>query len=371
MPQTTTDAFIDFAYKHYLAAVDRSSFGEVSDELYADALYIAMHHALFKSDIATVRFYMMVRARNQEQSTLHFVAVCKTVDKLFQDPLTNRLSRLISHHGAPMRILREVVMSEPGSAGATLIANRPALLARARAIAEQQYQLVHQRLAKGVVRAIVFIFITKVLIGLSIEVPYDMVHLGSIAVLPLVINLLFPALYMATARWSLTKPGPQNTELIVTDIDRMLYQTGRQNLEYRVKRRVESRSLRTAFNVVYVLTFLISFGLVVYVLKLLQFSIVHSVIFFIFFSAVSFLRFRLIQSARELEIVDHRQSLFSTLADFFYTPFIRLGMWLSDKYKKVNIITLLLDFAIELPLKSSLRLLRQWAGFMRDKREEM
>lgn len=369
LPHQTTDAFVDFAYKHFLGAIDRQSFPEVSDEAFEGALYCAVHRTLLKSDIATIRFYMMAKNSQKDQTTLGFVALCKTVDELFQSPLTNRLSRLIDRHGAPMRILREVITSETHPAHA--VNSRSTLLAKVRAITDEQYEQVHRKLVKGVIRAIIFIFITKMVVGLAIEVPYDLVTLGHIAMLPLLVNLFFPALYMATAGWSIGKPSQQNTEAIIGQLDRILYQSDRPPVHYRVERRVTSTGLRNSFNVVYALTFFISFGLAVWALHALEFTPVHAVIFFIFFSAVSFLRFRLIQSARELELVDHRQSLIATISDFFYTPFVRLGMWLSDQYKQINVISVLLDFAIELPLKSSLRLLRQWVGFMRDKREEM
>jgi hypothetical protein len=369
-PHHIIDAFIDFTFKHYLSSIDKTQFAAASDEQFSDALFIAVHRALFKSDIASVRFAVLVRRQNaQAEPTGQFVAVCKAVDTLFQGPLTNKLARLVSRNGAPLRILREVILTD--AAPVETLANRPNLLNKIRAVAEYQYQVAHSRLVKGIVRAIIFIVITKVLIGVSAEVPYDLITVGSVAALPLAINLLFPALYMATASWSIKKPGPENTEAIVQQVDRVLYQTDKPPLLYRVHRRVASIGLHTVFNAVYALTFLISFGVAVYVLTRLHFTIVQSAVFFVFFSAVSFLRFRLIQSAHELDFVDHKQSLLAAIADFFYTPFVRLGMWLSDKYKKVNVITILLDFAIELPLKSSLRLLREWVGFMRDKREEI
>ncbi len=369
VPHPKIDAFIDFAYKHYLYAIDRKYFPDVADEAFENALYCAVHRILIKSDIATIRFYMMAKTNQQDNTTLNFVALCKTVDKLFQSPLTNKLSRLIDRHGAPLRILREVTTAEVYPAH--LIDNRSSLLAKVRAVAEDQYELVHRKLVKGVIRAIIFIFITKMLIGLAVEIPYDLMIIGTIAWLPLLINLFFPVLYMATAGWSIGKPAPQNTEAIAGYIDRILYQSEKPPLQYKIERRVTSSNLRSSFNIVYALTFVISFGLVMWILQQLKFSVVHIIIFFIFFSAVSFLRFRLIQTARELELMDNRQSLISAIGDFFYTPFIRLGMWLSDQYKQINVISVLLDYAIELPLKSSLRLLRQWVSFMRDKREEI
>ena len=57
------------------------------------------------------------------------------------------------------------------------------------------------------------------------------------------------------------------------------------------------------------------------------------------------------------------------IADFFYTPFIKLGEWLSARYRKINVLTTILDLLIEMPLKTTLRILQEWVRFMRDKRE--
>ncbi|MGD8374352.1 MAG: hypothetical protein PVI21_05870 [Candidatus Woesebacteria bacterium] len=373
-PHRAVDGFIDFAYQHYLNAIDRHPYGNLTDEEFENSVYCAVQRVLFKSDIATVRYGMMARLSEKDKTTVNFVAICAKTDELFQGSDTNRLVRLVGRNGAPFRVLQEAVIpseAKTGTHAANSLATRDSFLAKVRGTTEKLYDQTHSRLVKGVIRAITFIFITKMAIGLAIEVPYDILMIGGIAILPLVVNLMFPPLYMATAIWGISKPGKHNTEEILSRIDRIVYQTDKPSLRYSQKQRVDSRGLRTVFNVVYGLAFIISFGLAVLVLRELEFTIVHGLVFFVFFSAVSFLRFRLIQSARELEVVDHRQSLASTIADFFYTPFIRLGMWLSDQYKQVNIISVLLDFAIEMPLKTTLRLIRQWAGFMRDKREEL
>jgi hypothetical protein len=92
-------------------------------------------------------------------------------------------------------------------------------------------------------------------------------------------------------------------------------------------------------------------------------------VFFLFFSAVSYFRFRLIQQSRELDVNDRRESIFDIIGDFFYTPFIKLGEWLSARYRRLNVITTILDLLIEMPLKTTLRILQEWVRFMRDKRE--
>ena len=74
---------------------------------------------------------------------------------------------------------------------------------------------------------------------------------------------------------------------------------------------------------------------------------------------------------REVELLTKQQSILSILRDFFYLPFIAVGQWISSKYSRMNIIAFTLDMAIELPLKTILRLIRQWTRFLNEKHEEM
>jgi hypothetical protein len=108
-----------------------------------------------------------------------------------------------------------------------------------------------------------------------------------------------------------------------------------------------------------------------YILSLLHFSVLQGIIFFIFLSTVSFLGFRLVYMIRELQLVNEQPGILGTLRDFFYLPFIIVGQWVSRKYAKLNVITYLLDIAIELPLKTFLRLLRQWTQFLNEKHDEL
>ena len=161
------------------------------------------------------------------------------------------------------------------------------------------------------------------------------------------------------------------TTVISSWIERILYPTSEGPVHYRLKSRVTSSGLRRAFAVVYVLGFVGSLALVAWALYRLGFNAVNGVIFVIFFSAVSFLGFRLRQTARELAMIDERPNLLRTVTDFLSTPFVRFGHWLSDRYSRINLVTRLLDVAIEMPFKTTLRLIQQWVGYMRDKQEEI
>ena len=74
---------------------------------------------------------------------------------------------------------------------------------------------------------------------------------------------------------------------------------------------------------------------------------------------------------RELEIVRSQTNGVTMLRDFIYLPFVVIGQWMSDKYSKLNIVTMILDVIIEMPLKTILRLLRQWNAFIDERKDDL
>ncbi|MDB5178827.1 MAG: hypothetical protein JWN01_770 [Patescibacteria group bacterium] len=371
-PNPRNTAAMRFAYEHYLGAVDRGAAGQAQsgDQRYQTALYCAVQRAIFKSDLATTRSHCVATTLPDlmHQPVEHFIELNQLIDELYQAPVTNRLFRLVSRYGAPMRIITRLTLASD-SLG-TILNNRDETLSRIRALCAQQYIEVQQGLKGRIIKSIMFIFITKTLIGVSLEVPYDLTVHGAIAWTPLLLNITFPVLYMTTIGARIATPGRQNTEVIASYADRIFYNTGTP-VTYKPKRRVSSKTLNRTFNIVYTIGFLGSLALLIWILHSLHFNIVNGAIFFVFFSAVSFLGFRLRQSAHELQMLDEHHSLVQTLIDFLSTPFVRVGHWISDKYAKANIVTTLLDLAIEMPLKTSLRLVRHWIGFLRDKQDEL
>jgi len=61
----------------------------------------------------------------------------------------------------------------------------------------------------------------------------------------------------------------------------------------------------------------------------------------------------------------------STLRDFFYTPFIFVGKKISYRFNKLNFVAQILDIIIDLPLKTTVRLIRQWNIFLNNKKDEL
>lgn len=366
-PHAQLDAIAYVGYTHYSRLLPKKILAANSAEeaQYESCLYIAVHQSLFKSDVASIR-YDLTRMYHQTPHDLPaFIAFNRNLTTLYTSELTQKLKRTISKYGAPLRILKSLSDTHPNLP--EILHDRTEFLALYERQVSKEYNDLSKRLQKGLAKSIAFIFITKVIIGIGIEVPYDLIVVGSVSLLPLSINLLFPPLYMASLEVGLRTPSRNNANALKDYIDRALYSETTTQTVLKVSTKTASGFAKLLYGV----AFFIPFAVTVYILSLLHFNIVQGIIFFAFLSTASFLGFRLARMIRDLEIVTEQQSFVITLRDFFYLPFILVGQWISRKYAKVNAIAFILDMTIELPLKTILRLLRQWSRFLSEKHDEI
>jgi hypothetical protein len=367
-PHRHLNALATFAYNYYLSALPREQFIQQPGdaERYEFCLYLAVSKALLKSDIALVRHDLLLLYSQDPNNVQAFVAFNQQVDAQYVSVLTETIQRSVSKYGAPIRILK--TMSEDYPALSSMLNNSDQFLATYEKTVDKEYKNLGKRLNKGIIKSIVFIFITKIIIGVGVEVPYDLLFVGSVAILPLAVNLMVPPLYMAGLKLGLKPPSQTNASALRTFIAGVLYPSEANPAPVLT---VKTKTASALAKSLYVLLFFIPFVITLYLLTLLHFNVAQAVIFFIFLSTASFLGFRLSSMIRELELITKQQGLLSALRDFFYLPFIVVGQWLSKKYARVNVVAFVLDMAIEMPLKTMLKLVRQWTRFLNEKRDEI
>lgn len=360
------EAFVQFAFDHLKQTTDFTAFfGGVSPADAEPALYVAVHRALVKSDHAIVRAALL---RRYNQSPKDFAAYCSVnaeINRLFESETTEKLTRYVDRQGAPLRIL--VRMLESGTNVAELLPRKTRFLSAYEEQVNAEYKSINKRINRGIVKSVIFLIITKFLVGLAIEVPYDYVVHGGIIWESLLINLLFPPVYMVLLRATLTTPSQANTTRLVSQAEEMFYGAASRQIS-----KVSRTTFGAAYNIIYAIIFLTVFvGVSWLLMTYFSFAIPHLIVFFIFLSGASFLGFRLSRMIREVEAVDSGENSVTVVRDFFYMPFVVVGRWISEKYAQVNFVSMILDMVIELPLKSLLRMIRQWSSFISSKKDEL
>jgi hypothetical protein len=359
-------AFTQFAHSYFSSTIDYEKvFGTLPPSVDI-SLYVAVHRALLKSDDAALRLGLLRRFGQTPNQVASYIDINRQIDGILNSPTSEKLFRMVDKRGAPLRVLRHMIDESPDIA--MLLPNREQMLLAYEKQVGSDYSSVHQRVNNGIIKSVAFLVITKFLIGIAIEVPYDYFMFDMILWLPLIINLFFPPIYMVLLRATMMLPGSANTTRLIKQIDSTLYAA--EQPKQLMKR--SSQEFGTGYNVVYGVLFVGVFGGVAALLwRVFGFDVMHLLIFFVFLSAASFLGFRLSRMIRELESIETYQNGITLVRDFLYMPFVVVGRFLSDKYSKINIVALALDMLIELPLKTILRLIRQWAAFISAKKDQL
>jgi hypothetical protein len=356
--------FSQFAYDHFLESINATKIFGNPVAHYEVALFVAVQKALLKSDQASIRASLLRRYR-QSPTSEGYKATNAMIDTVLKAATTEKLFRVVDRRGAPFRVLWRLIDEHEDFT--RLINNREQLLSAYETQINKEYERIDRRINRGIIKSVIFLIITKFLIGIAIEVPYDYLLHGEIVWMPLAINLLFPPVYMILLRFTLTQPSTANTQALIDTVDELLY--GKQETVVLSKR--AAKGFGTAFNVFYSLLFLVIFATATWGLYALGFSILHMLIFFVFLSTASFLGFRLSRQIRELEVVQGQQDGVTMIRDFLYIPFVVVGRWMSEKYSRINIVAMVLDMVIELPLKTVLYLMRQWGAFINSKKDDL
>jgi hypothetical protein len=102
----------------------------------------------------------------------------------------------------------------------------------------------------------------------------------------------------------------------------------------------------------------------------LNFNYVSQIFFIFFFAIVCFLSYRINQAA-SLYTVKDKPKLYTPFVDFFFMPVARVGRYLAEGVRSINIFIFLLDMLIEMPFKGLVSFFEKWFYFLHSKREDL
>jgi hypothetical protein len=236
---------------------------------------------------------------------------------------------------------------------------------------EKRYKSISVRVRTAIIRSVIFILFTKVAFAFFVEGTYERIMYGHIVWESIIINTGIPPLLMIIVSLFIRTPGQDNSERIFTYISRLLHDEdpvlGNKLL---ITKPQHDRGFSIAFNILWLLAFIISFGAIIYVLTRLHFNIISEIIFIFFLAIVSFLSYRIALLANVYR-VGEKQGLGTLLVDFLFMPVIRVGSTLTQTVRQINIFLMLFDFFIEAPFKFLFAFFDQWFYFLHGKTEEL
>ncbi len=294
------------------------------------------------------------------------------IDNGLNHPLKKQLDKITKTYALYYNVLSETIEADPLKIYGEIQKGEKGFLGVIKKVCNAKYAKAKAKLWRSAVRSIIYIFLTKSVFVLAIEIPAIHFFNEPLNPVSLGINIIFPAVLLFFIVLTTSTPGEKNTEKIIGGIKEITL-TGEDKKQPIILRKPKKRGFFTAsiFNIVYTAAFFVSMYAVISALSLINFNWVSITIFLFFLAFVSFFSIVTTKGVKDLIIVEKGESFLSFLVDLFYLPIIMVGRWLSNNMSKVNIFVFIFDFIIEAPFKILVNIFEDWTKYVRERRENM
>ena len=193
-------------------------------------LFIAVNRSLIKSDKEMLEYFIL-KLWYPEWKDDYKLFLPRFIDDVFiirdelnrqiNHKLANRLLKFCRRYAMMIIILKEVIYQDFKKAQ-DLINDEHLLESKIREVCQHKYAETKKRLRTQIWRAIIYVFLTKMLLALVVEVPFDYYILQSFNWLAIMVNITFPPLLMIAIALTIRAPGQKNTKAMIKGIKDIL-----------------------------------------------------------------------------------------------------------------------------------------------------
>ncbi len=346
-----------------------------------DAYFLAALEKSFrKSDQPYQRYHLFVTfykpihtytERELEVFITKAPAIFKKIDETITSPYVESLTRFTRKQLPPFQVLFSILKDKPNAEA--IISDKKTLWKQVDETCREKYQQLNSRVRTLALRSFIYVFLTKMVFALILEVPVSKWLYGDVNMRSITINTLFPPILMLLIVSVFKIPGEENTKNIYNRIIDIIdadtaFET---NISYMPKKARERKPILIfGFTIFYSLTFIVTLSLIYEVLLYLGFNLISTVIFIFFVSLVSFFSYRVKQIVNEYRLAE-KEGVLTPIVDFFFVPVLSLGKFFSGGLARLNFMIFILDFLIEAPFKLIFEVVEEWITFVRKRKEEI
>ncbi len=375
-PNDPKDLVSNFMYRIF---VSRVIITDDSEETRDIQVFIAVRRAYASDDLAFLRFHLFkqyfgkLSDENLEKIAQKFPAALKKIEDQFNHPLKDRIYNYINDQTVPFLILDDVFSKHRGEVAA-LAVDEDRLNLEILNACSQRYKAIRGKVSRAIIRSVIFIFFTKALVALFVEGTFEKILYGQVIWSSIALNTLFPVVLMVIVGLLIKTPSRENSFRILHKINTILFdETPNLEKPLLLKRKPGKTDplLWALFIVLWLTTFALSFGAIVFILSGFRVNPLSQIIFIFFLAIVSFVSFRINRTAHMYILRERKDNLTSVLFDFFFMPFIQVGRRLTMAISQINIVLFIFDFIIETPFKGIFAFFEQWLLFLRTQREKL
>ncbi len=379
-PPVKEEALMEFMLEQMKSKIQLKENGKIiSEEEKNTQIYIAVQRALFKLDPPLISYNLLKKWYPQwtklPEEEIKKVAgsiysLWDKIEKSLNHPLADKFYEICERKDTPYLILGDIIGENPEKAPEYL-ENPDVLENKIREAYGRRLNKVKTRIKRAAVYSTLSIFLTKMLLALAVEVPFDKYLTDQYSYFTIGLNILIPPILMFFLVLSIHPPSKRNEELVVMEVIKITY--GREKNGIYEIRPTKERSIayNLSFGFLYFLSFAATFGFIFWALSKLNFSIVSIAIFIMFVSLISFAGVKIRKRAKELVVEKEKDTFLRTLFDLFSLPVIQVGKWLSSQWARYNAMAVLFNSLLDMPFQMFVEFLEQWRSFLKEKKEKI
>jgi hypothetical protein len=352
---------------------------EISQEETEKQIYIAVQRALFKLDSPIISYHLLKRRYSDwsnlpeiqlKEITTNIYSIWEGIEKDLKHSLAEKFYQICERYDTPYLILGDIISQNPSQASENL--SKPEILEN---LIRESYQKrllkLRSRISRAAIYSTISILVTKMLLAFAIEVPFDKYVTGEFSYQALGFNILIPPLLMFFLVLTIRPPKKENLDRVIMEVIKIVYPREEKDV-YTIKiPKKRGIILNTIIVGFYLLTFFVSFGVIIWGLNKLNFGTLSIIIFLMFFCLIFFAGVKIRERSKELQVLPEKSGFLTFLVDSFFLPFIRVGKWLSNQLTKYNIVLVLITALIEMPFQLFTEFLENWRLFLKEKKEEI
>lgn len=294
------------------------------------------------------------------------------VYEVLRNKHSETLVKFVKKQVPPFKILYGIIKKHQSHA-LKILSNKDSLKQEVDALCKEKYLQTGVKLRNAAVRSITYIFLTKMVFVLLIEIPLSKLLYDDVELSAVFVNTLLPPIMMGLIVSIITPPSAKNTERIFDRVMNIIdFDPSFEDQKSLITTNTPQKrpGLIFIFTILYLTSFSIILGGVYYFLEILGFNLVSKSIFIFFVSVVTFFAYRIRQTAKEY-VLESTNNVVISFLTFLFLPILYLGKMFSEQVSKINLFIVFFDYLIEAPFKFIIDIVEEWTKFLRDRKDEL
>lgn len=383
-PDSKEKALIDYMFETIKEKIRLSEktlkIIKISDQEKNIQTYIAVQRALFNLDSAVITYYLLkyhypdwknIGKEKLEETAKNIFLIKEKTEKDLNHPLSDKFYQVTEKYDTPYLILGDI-LSKNISEAKEKISNPQELERLITESYNKRVKTLKKRLGRAAFYSTLSIFITNIFSLMLIEIPFNKLVTGYFFNFwAMGVDIFVPTFLMFFLVVSIKPPKPENLPRVIMEIMKIVYQReGKEIYEINTFREKNIIFL-SIIKLLYLAGFSGVLAIIIWGLSKVNFPPLSHVIFIIFLSLIAFAGAKIRTRARELQVIEEKESILHFFIDPFAVPIIQLGKWFTIKWKKYNIISVFFSALIDMPFTVFVEFIEQWRYYLKEKKEKI